>query len=39
VTPTAEITDPPSVEMIDAPGAHAPTAAQKEPPKTIWLRR
>lgn len=31
--------DAPAVEMFDAPGAHAPTAAQKEPPKTIWLRR
>lgn len=36
-TPTASA-DPP-VELFDAPGAHAPTAAQKEPPKTMWLKR
>lgn len=44
MTPTAAATSSlaatdPSVELFDAPGAHAPTAAQKEPPKTIWLRR
>jgi hypothetical protein len=49
-TPTAQGTTPtaaastgapvdPSVELFDAPGAHAPTAAQKEPPKTMWLKR
>jgi vancomycin resistance protein YoaR len=27
------------VEFVDAPGAHAPTAAQREPAKTLWLRR
>jgi vancomycin resistance protein YoaR len=27
------------VEFVDAPGAHAPTAAQRDPAKTIWLRR
>lgn len=30
---------PPDVEFVEAPGAHAPTAAQKAPPKTITLRR
>lgn len=27
------------LEFVDAPGAHAPTAAQREPPRKIWLRR
>ncbi|MBX3206905.1 MAG: VanW family protein [Labilithrix sp.] len=27
------------VELIDAPGAHAPNASQRDPAKTIWLRR
>jgi len=27
------------VEFVDAPGARAPTAAQREPAKTMWLRR
>ena len=27
------------VVFVDAPGAHAPTAAQREPPKTMFLRR
>lgn len=27
------------VEFVDAPGAHAPTAQQREPEKTIWLKR
>ncbi len=26
------------VEFIDAPGAHAPTSAQRDPTKTIWLK-
>jgi hypothetical protein len=26
------------VEFVDAPGAHAPTAAQRDPSKTIWLK-
>ena len=25
--------------FVDAPGSHAPTAAQREPPKKMWLRR
>jgi vancomycin resistance protein YoaR len=40
--PAAPGTEPSAasdVEFVDAPGAHAPTAAQKEPPKTIFLRR
>lgn len=28
-----------AIELILAPGAHAPTAAQKDPAKTIWMRR
>jgi hypothetical protein len=28
----------PDVEFIDAPGAHAPTAAQRDATKTIWLK-
>ena len=28
-----------AVEFIDAPGAHAPTSAQRDPTKTIWLKR
>ncbi len=27
------------VRMVDAPGAHAPTAGQANPAKTIWVRR
>jgi hypothetical protein len=27
------------IEFVDAPGAHAPTAAQRDAAKTIWLRR
>jgi vancomycin resistance protein YoaR len=27
------------LEFIDAPGAHAPTSAQRDPTKTIWLKR
>jgi vancomycin resistance protein YoaR len=26
------------VEFVDAPGAHAPTAAQRDPAKTLWLK-
>ena len=26
------------VEFVDAPGAHAPTSAQRDPTKTIWLK-
>jgi vancomycin resistance protein YoaR len=26
------------VEFVDAPGAHAPTAAQRDPAKTVWLK-
>jgi vancomycin resistance protein YoaR len=29
----------PDVEFVEAPGAHAPTSAQKAPPKSIVLRR
>ncbi|MDB4946624.1 MAG: Vancomycin B-type resistance protein VanW [Labilithrix sp.] len=26
------------LELVDAPGAHAPNASQKDPAKTMWLR-
>ncbi len=29
----------PDIQLVDAPGAHAPTAAQREPAKTIWMKR
>jgi vancomycin resistance protein YoaR len=28
-----------AVQFVDAPGAHAPTTAQKDPAKTIWMKR
>jgi hypothetical protein len=28
-----------AVQFVDAPGAHAPTNAQKDPSKTIWMKR
>lgn len=34
-TPPAE-TD---LQFVDAPGAHAPTAAQRDPAKTVWVKR
>jgi hypothetical protein len=30
---------PSDLEFVDAPGAHAPTAAQRDPAKTIWMKR
>ena len=27
------------LDFVDAPGAHAPTAAQRDPAKTVWLKR
>jgi vancomycin resistance protein YoaR len=27
------------LQMVDAPGAHAPTSSQQNPAKTMWLRR
>lgn len=27
------------IDFVDAPGAHAPNAAQRDPAKTIWLKR
>jgi len=27
------------VEFVDAPGAHAPSASQRDPAKMLWLRR
>lgn len=36
---TASATPNTDVEFVDAPGAHAPTAAQREPEKTIWVKR
>jgi len=32
---TADSTD--AVQFVDAPGAHAPTNAQKDPAKTVWM--
>ena len=29
----------PDVQFVDAPGAHAPTAAQKDPAKSIFIKR
>ncbi len=29
----------PDVELVDAPGAHAPTSSQRDPAKTIWMKR
>jgi vancomycin resistance protein YoaR len=39
--PTASTDAKPAdgLEFIDAPGAHAPTSAQRDPTKTIWLKR
>ncbi|MBX3214036.1 MAG: VanW family protein [Labilithrix sp.] len=34
-----ELASESAVELIDAPGAHAPSASQRDPAKTIWLRR
>ncbi len=35
--------DPPKpgdgIDFVDAPGAHAPTSAQRDPAKTMWLKR
>ena len=33
------VTPPSDVQFVDAPGAHAPTASQREPAKTMWLKR
>jgi hypothetical protein len=30
---------PDAVEFVDAPGAHAPTAAQRDPSKSMTLKR
>ena len=27
------------LEFVDGPGAHAPTSAQRDPAKTLWLNR
>ena len=32
-------TPAPDVTFVDGPGAHAPTTAQANPAKTIWLKR
>ena len=36
---TASATDPDAVQFVDAPGAHAPTSAQKDAAKSMWLKR
>lgn len=40
VTASTTIGDKPAegLEFVDAPGAHAPTSAQRDPSKTIWLK-
>ncbi|MBX3259069.1 MAG: VanW family protein [Labilithrix sp.] len=38
VTPS-DVAPESAIELIDAPGAHAPSASQRDPAKTIWLRR
>jgi vancomycin resistance protein YoaR len=38
-TPTDGATPPPDVTFVDAPGAHAPTAAQAKPVKNLTLSR
>ena len=27
------------LELVEAPGAHAPTSAQRDPSKTVWIKR
>lgn len=36
---TTASTDPDAVQFVDAPGAHAPTSAQKDAAKSMWLKR
>jgi vancomycin resistance protein YoaR len=39
-TACADCTKPTDgIEFVDAPGAHAPTAAQRDPSKSVWLKR
>jgi vancomycin resistance protein YoaR len=39
-TACADCTKPTDgLEFVDAPGAHAPTAAQRDPSKSVWLKR
>ena len=39
-TACADCTKPAEgLEFVDGPGAHAPTAAQRDPAKTVWLKR
>lgn len=38
-TPMASADAPADIELVEAPGAHAPTSSQREPEKTMWLRR
>jgi vancomycin resistance protein YoaR len=37
-TASTDIKPADALEFIDAPGAHAPTSAQRDPTKTIWLK-
>jgi vancomycin resistance protein YoaR len=37
--PNSEQPPASDIEFVDAPGAHAPTAAQRDAAKTVWLRR
>jgi vancomycin resistance protein YoaR len=37
-TASADAKPADGLEFIDAPGAHAPTSAQRDPTKTIWLK-
>jgi vancomycin resistance protein YoaR len=36
---TATASTDPDVQFVDAPGAHAPTAAQKDATKSMWIKR
>lgn len=36
-SPTTSSTS--NIEFVDAPGSHAPTAAQRDPTKAIWMKR
>ena len=38
-TASTEIKPGEGLEFVDAPGAHAPTSAQRDPTKAIWLKR
>jgi vancomycin resistance protein YoaR len=37
-TASTDVKPADGVEFVDGPGAHAPTAAQRDPAKTVWLK-